>query len=430
MLLPCGEGGKAEPPGGYTPRVIVDAVRAMGRAAAAATPNTRRFLAGMLQMGLGHGALQVHLNLYLRETGFSPSEISRVVSASSLGVVLASIPAALWVDRWPAGRIFVLSATGFAASSLLMVFLPDPWLLAGLSFLTGVLFTVHWVAEGPFFMRNEPAGHRTELFGLAAALESVAAIAAAAGTGFLASRLGAHLGSGAAGLRWAIAAAAAFALLAVVPYARIRTAPAPGPRPTLRSHLATRDAGLLLRLTIPTFVVGLGAGLTIPFLNLYFRDRFGQGPEEIGFYFAIAQVLTTAGFVAGPALARRFSHVHAVVATELLSIPFFLLLAITDQLWVAVGAFWMRGALMNMNQPVATAFAMEIVPVDQQAVTNSLRTFAWNASWMISSAWGGWIIERRGYAPAMFATMGLYFLAAALFWTFFRGRVVGTRETA
>ncbi len=399
----------------------------MVRAAAASTPDTRRFLAGMFLMGLGHGALQVHLNLYLRSTGFGPADIARVVSAGSLGVVLASIPSALWVDRWPPGRIFVLSAIGFAASSLLMVFLPDPRLLAALSFLTGVLFTVHWVAEGPFFMRNEPAGHRTELFGLAAALESVAVIAAAAGTGYLASRLGERLGSEAAGLRWAIAAAAGLGLLAVLPYARIRTPPPPGPPPSWRTYLVARESGLLLRLTVPTFLIGLGAGLTIPFLNLYFRDRFGRDPAAIGGYFAVAQVLTTAGFVAGPALARRFSHVHAVVATELLSIPFFLLLAITDRLWVAVGAFWMRGALMNMNQPVATAFAMEIVPADQQAVTNSLRTFAWNASWMISSAWGGWLIERHGFAPGMFATMGLYFVAAALFWIFFRGRVVGTR---
>jgi MFS family permease len=410
--------------------VILDAARSMARAAAGSTPNTRRFLAGMFLMGLGQGALAVHLNLYLRSTGFGPADIARVVSAGSLGVVVASIPSAVWVDRWPPGRIFVLSATGFSASSLLMLFFPDPWVLVVLSFLTGVLFTVHWVAEGPFFMRNEGPGHRTELFGLAAALESVAVILSASGTGFLAGWMGGRLGSEAAGLRTAIAAASVLGLLAVVPYARIRTAPSPGPPPSWRTHLVSRQSGLLFRLTLPTFLIGLGAGLTIPFLNLYFRDRFGKDPSDIGVYFAVAQVLTTAGFVAGPALARRFTHVRTVVVTVLLSIPFFLLLAVTGNLWVAVGAFWMRGALMNMNGPVATAFAMEVVPPDQQAVTNSLRTFAWNASWMISTAWGGWLIERHGYAPGMFATMGLYFLAAVLFWGFFRGRIVGRAAAA
>lgn len=405
--------------------MILDAARSMARAAAGATPNTRRFLAGMFLMGLGQGALAVHLNLYLRALGWGPSDISRVVSAGSLGVVLASIPAAAWVDRWPPGRIFVVSAAGFSASSLLMLFLPDPRILIALSFLTGVLFTVHWVAEGPFFMRNEGPERRTELFGLAAALESVAVILSASGTGFLADRLGARFGSEAAGLRHSIAAAAVLGLLAIVPYSRIRAAPPAGPRPSWREYLVARESGLLFRLTLPTFLIGLGAGLTIPFLNLYFRDRFGRDPADIGAYFAVAQVLTTAGFVAGPALARRFTHVRTIVATELLSIPFFLLLAVTGNLGVAVGAFWIRGALMNMNGPVATAFAMEAVPADQQTVTNSLRTFAWNASWMISTAWGGWLIERHGFAPGMFLTMGLYAAAAALFWAFFRNGVPG-----
>jgi predicted MFS family arabinose efflux permease len=410
--------------------VILQAFGDMARAAAGSTANTRRFLAGLFLMGLGQGAFEVHLNLYLRSLGFGQEDIGRVISATSLGVVLVSIPAALWVDRHPPGRVFVLSAAGFSASSLLMVFFPHLHVLVALAFLNGFFFTVHWVAEGPFFMRSEGPERRTELFGLAAALGALAVILAAAGTGFLARRLGGHLGSEAAGLRWGLAAASVVGLLAVVPYARIRTPAAAGPVRPWREYVVSRDSGLLLRLSIPQFLVGLGAGLTIPYLNLYFRDRFGKDPESIGAYFAVAQVLMTAGFVAGPALARRFTHVRVAVATELLSLPFFLLLAVTDHLGVAVGAFWMRGALMNMNQPVSQAFTMEVVPVDQQAVTNSLRTFAWNSAWMVSSASGGLLIQEYGHAPGMYATMGFYLLAAALFWTFFRGRVVGTGTAA
>jgi hypothetical protein len=63
-----------------------------------------------------------------------------------------------------------------------------------------------------------------------------------------------------------------------------------------------------------------------------------------------------AGFLLGPTLARRFSHVKAIVVTELLSIPFFLILALADRLWLAVAAFWFRGALMNMNRWVSTCW--------------------------------------------------------------------------
>jgi len=407
--------------------VLLDGVRRLASAARAFAPDTRRFLAGIFLMGLGRGAMDVHLNLYLKSRGLDEAVIGQILSAGSAGVVVVSLPAALGADRFRSGRLFLVTATGFAAALLGMVLLPpDPRLLQALSFLVGALFAVHWVAEGPFFMRVEGPENRTELFGIAHALETLAMILTAWGTGALAEALAARLGSEPAGLRGALAAAAALSLLAVLPYARIADAPPGGPRKGWREYVVPREAGLVFRLTLPVFLVGCGAGLTIPFLNLYFRDRFDLGPAPIGGIFSVAQVLTMGGFLLGPALARRFGHVRAVVATELASIPFFLVLALTQRVELAIAAFWMRGALMNMNHPISMVFGMETVAKDQQTVFNSVRTFAWNASWMISAAAGGWIIETtRGYAAVMCATMGLYLVAAALFWWFFRGRTVG-----
>ena len=111
-----------------------------------------------------------------------------------------------------------------------------------------------------------------------------------------------------------------------------------------------------------------------------------------------------------------------VVGTELFSIPFFLLLALSQNLGWALVAFWMRAALMNMNHPVSTAFSMSTVPREEQAVTNSVRELCWNIAWMASTHFGGALIQARGYAPPMFITMGLYAIAAALFYRFFHDR--------
>jgi predicted MFS family arabinose efflux permease len=128
------------------------------------------------------------------------------------------------------------------------------------------------------------------------------------------------------------------------------------------------------------------------------------------------------GFLAGPPLARRIGAVRTVVGTELGSIPFFLLLALSQNLAWALVAFWMRAALMNMNHPVSTAFSMSTVPREEQAVTNSVRELCWNIAWMASTHFGGALIQARGYAPPMFITMGLYAIAAALFYRFFHER--------
>ena len=407
--------------------MILDGVRRLASAARAFAPDTRRFLAGMFLLGLGRGAMDVHLNLYLKAQGLDEKAIGTVLSAFSAGVVAISLPAALWADRLRPARLFLLTGGGFVLGLLAMVLLPpDPLLLCGLSFLVGAFFAVHWVAEGPFFMRTEGPEHRTELFGIAHALETLAMIVTAWGTGAFAEVLARRLGSETAGLRFAIAAAALLTLLAAVPYSRIATPASRDPPKGWREYVVPRQAGLVLRLSLPTFLVGCGAGLTIPFLNLYFRDRFGLTPGPIGGLFSVAQVLTLGGFLIAPVLARRYGHVRCAVATELLSIPFFLVMAVTDHLGAAAVAFWMRGALMNMNQPISSVFAMEIVDPDQQGVLNSVKTFAWNASWMVSAVAGGWIIEKtEGYEAVMFSTMALYLAAAALFWSFFRGRVVG-----
>jgi len=73
-----------------------------------------------------------------------------------------------------------------------------------------------------------------------------------------------------------------------------------------------------------------------------------------------------------------------------------------------------------MNHPIASNFAMEMVPPDQQTVTNSVRMLAWNASWMVSAQLGGWLIQHHGYTPPMLVTIGLYATSSALFYTLFR----------
>jgi predicted MFS family arabinose efflux permease len=400
---------------------VVDRLRLYFSRVGRFSGNARLFLAGTFFMGIGQGAVWVHLNLYFRALGLGEAAIGRILSASSFGTVVIAIPAALWVDRFPAQRIFTFAATGFSLAFATTLLLPKPGILVFAAFVTGMLFTVHWVAAAPFFMRNEREEDRIYLFGFANAVETLATIVAAVGAGAVARTLERRLGSEVLGLRFALLGAAGLSLLAPLFFARIRSgAPLEGAK-KLGEYLFARDWGLLGKLTLPSFLVGMGAGLIIPFLNLYFRDRFGQDPREIGGVFAVSQLLTMAGFLAGAPIARRIGSVTSIAMTELLSIPFFLMLAFTYSLPLAVFAFWVRGALMNMNHPISTNFAMEMVAPDQQTVTNSVRTLAWNVSWMVSAQLGGWLIQHHGFTPPMLVTIGLYASSSVLFLWFFRG---------
>jgi predicted MFS family arabinose efflux permease len=373
-------------------------------------------------MGFGHGAVMVHMNLYYRSLGIGEGDIGQILSAGALGTVLIALPAAVWVDRFPPRLVFAAAALAFGAITGLQLVTRDFAILCLASAITRALFTIHWVAAAPFFMRNTTERERLDLFGFAHAVETLATVVSAAGVGALTKPLIAATGSEVAGLRSALVFPAVAAAAAALPFLAIHDPRGAGPHRRLADYVRSRHWGLIARLTVPAFLVGLGAGLIIPFLNLYFRDRFGQSPRAIGAYFAVAQLLTMVGFLAGPPLARRIGAVRTVVGTELGSIPFFLLLALSQNLAWALVAFWMRAALMNMNHPVSTAFSMSTVPREEQAVTNSVRELCWNIAWMASTHFGGALIQARGYAPPMFITMGLYAIAAALFYRFFHER--------
>lgn len=387
--------------------------------------DAKLYLLGGGLMGIGNGAQWVHLNLWYKSIGFDEATIGSLLSTASVGATAVAIPAAVLADRMRPRTLLSLSAGGFAVCMAAALLFPKLWFLYGVSLLIGALFTVHWVAAAPFFMRTARPEDRADLFGLAHAIETVATLVAASGVGALATWGHSWLGTERRGLELGLGVAVLVTMVSAPVFALIQCPAHAGPAKNWRDQLMARDWRLLGKLVFPAALVGLGAGLIIPFLNLYFRDRFGQTPQQIGTLFAIGQVFTTVGFLLGPAMARRIGAVAAIVTTELASIPFFLTLAFARSLPLAVGAFWMRGALMQMNQPISSTFAMEQVPEDQQAVTNSVRHLVWNVAWTASTQMGGVWIAASGFSPPILAAVGFYVAASSSFAFFFARRPRG-----
>ncbi len=186
--------------------------------------------------------------------------------------------------------------------------------------------------------------------------------------------------------------------------------------------LLRKRGGLLLKLCFPFFIVGLGAGLIIPFLNLYFRERFFLPAKSIGICYALLQFFMLAGILLGPVLSKKVGMIKSVVYTQLVSIPFMLCLAFTYFLPVAVMAFLLRGALMNMNQPITTNFSMEKVSEKERPLTNSLTALAWTLSWGISANLGGKLIQSFGYTLPLLIAAGLYIVSSILYYYFFSSK--------
>jgi len=387
------------------------------------TSNARKFLVGSFFLGFGLSVVQLLLNLYLKQLGFEEGRIGSIISAVSIGTMIVAVPAAMLVDRFKIKYILMAAAIIDGGAMITQAMSTTIWSLRMMSVISGAMFTVHLVASSPFFMRNSSPRERSYLFGVNMAISTF--------SGFLGSIIGGLvpmtlLQAGVSllhGYRYALIGGALMAMSASIAYSTIKAKPpSRDQRRGLREYIGSRDWGTTLKLMTPHFVVGMGAGLVIPFLNLYFLKRFELDSDIIGRIFSAGALFTAAGFLIGPSVARRLGLIKTTVISEFLSIPFFLILAFSGNLYLSIAAFLFRGSLMNMSWPLYNNFAMELVSENEQAGTNSLLSLAWNSSWMISANVGGIIIEKWGFTPVMLITVAFYLTATTSAWAFFRKR--------
>jgi len=393
--------------------------------------NAALFLLGSFLINMLFTVHMLIFNLYLRELGFTESFVGRTLSMGAIGSMVAAIPCAMLIARYAIKKMLLITTFLFTASYFLMVTTDVPLMILTASFLVGSLLSFARVATAPFIMRNSTREERTYVFSMYFANWMFAGIIGSYLGGHAQKLYALHVQAGAESYRFVLLTGLIFGLLALIPFSMIRAKPpAENERSLVLNRKLLKDKGaLLFKLSFPFFLVGTGAGLIIPFLNLYFRDVFSASTEQIGFYYALVQVTMIVGTMAGPVLVKRFGMVRTLVVTELLSVPFMLVMAFSGNISLVVASFLFRGALMNMGQPIGTNFAMEMVPKDMHGLTNSITMIAWTSSWAISTQSGGWVIEHYGYAPSFLITVGFYVASAVLYYYYFSKSETKTGHT-
>src|SRR5262249_26332564 len=74
--------------------------------------------------------------------------------------------------------------------------------------------------------------------------------------------------------------------------------------------------GPLLKLLASPALISIGAALLIPYLNLFFKQRFAVSDQSLGAIFAALGVTTGVAALAGPLLSARVGKIRAVVMSQ------------------------------------------------------------------------------------------------------------------
>jgi predicted MFS family arabinose efflux permease len=179
----------------------------------------------------------------------------------------------------------------------------------------------------------------------------------------------------------------------------------------------------VLRFMVAPFFISCGAALLIPYLNLFFDQRFDVRDDVLGAIFTGLGFAAGAAALIGPVISVRIGKMRTIVLTQALALPFLLLLGFVPLLWVAVGAALLRHALFNMSAPLYDAFAVEQTPEALRPTVVAAMNGAFASAYFFMPLVSTTVQEDYGFAPLFVATTIFYMLATlANYLLFVRGR--------
>jgi len=384
--------------------------------------NIRFFLISGFLSSLGMSFYGTLFNLYLKESKFSTEFVGQMLFFSTLGGLLFALPAGVISTRTNQKLFLIINSFLYVLSSALSVLFPIQNGILICVFIAGIASTFSGIVSAPLIMANTTDKERTYVFSLQFAVGLAGGAIGSSLSGFLSELLKGQGESLAYGYRLTILGGCAIAAVGLVPLVFLKIQPLKPEDKLTISIASIRSLNLRfsLKFLASRALIGLGAGLTIPFLNIYFRDVYHSKPSNIGIYWSLSNGAMLIGALLAPLLSDKLGKVKLIVSSQLLSILFMLGLASAPTESLALIPFLIRVSLMNMSTPIASAFALEMSPKKEQGIINAMLMLSWSLPWSLSTLLGGKLIQNYGFYASFISTSILYLLSSVLFYLFFR----------
>ncbi len=421
--------------------------------------NAQLYLMSNALSGVSAGILLVLYNLYLVSLGYKTDFIGLVLFTATLGAGIAIFPAGLCVDRFGGKIILILMTLVFGLIGAGQIFFRQPLPLLISGFIAGLATAFFLVVNAPYLTANSTYEDRSHLFSLNIVVQLGMMVLGEVLGGALpqwlrmVSWLMAPLPtqiqwllapqSTARSYQLALLSAGLLAIPSLIPLFLLsddRPLKTDGVRAhtsstidkdrlqialqrfkawykrlTLihpRSVLASPFSALLLA----WILVGLGAGLFVPYFNVYFVQHLKASSALFGLIDGGANGINALLTLVAPLIAMRIGKIHTITLTRLISIPLLLTIGFTSLLPLAALLYLFRQGTMDMSMGVFQVYSMEAVPVQRRGVANSGYQAAFQVSWAATTPLGGLLIAHVGYTPVFVSGAVLYLLAIVLLW--------------
>ena len=365
------------------------------------SPSVLLMIGAALLLLLGNSSFILILNIYLRKLGYPDAVIAQYNSYRFVGTLVLAFPLGIFIKGKPLKPFFITASIMVPTVSISLLYSLEHGhnaFLIPLFVLWGVSFMIFNVCSLPFIMRSEPEDVVTEAISLNYSTWSMGMIIAGALINLLTrveslTLMGREVVFTEYQIMMSIASLGTFAFILLLLMKEAK------PRSQSGSFLhnfkvmrSDYDWVLIGRVLTPNMIIAVGAGLTIPFVNLFFNSVFHLDSDSFSLIGAATAFLVFFSTLAIASVRRRYGFGTAIMLPQILAIIFLVILALTQlvshlgwALYVAIGAFILRQPLMNMAGPVTSELGMKYVGKRNQELISALSSSIWSASWFISA---------------------------------------------
>jgi MFS family permease len=255
------------------------------------------FISGSAFLALGGSIFGLLFNLYLYRLNYSQAFIGLLIALPAVASAAVAILLSFYGARVAYGPSLRAVALVSPVLTLLSVLFPSTPVLLLLTLPAGILGAWLAIVSGPLLTATTERSSRNLVFSLHFSLTLLASLFGSLLAGHLASYLRASQGlSETHAQRFALLVAVAAQALAIPFFFRLpKGSPDPG-QSFARFFGSFREDWPLLRvLIVPNILISIGAGLLIPFFNLFFTLEFKIPERTLGNLFSLAMLSMALG---------------------------------------------------------------------------------------------------------------------------------------
>jgi len=380
-------------------------------------------------LSLIHVAFILILNIFLRKQGFSDPSIASLNSLRFIGALVFAVPLGIYIKGKKLKPFFIFAALIVPLTSILIIesVFYNLLSLIQLGFLLwGIGVMLMRVCSLPFIIRITTSENSTEALSLSASTWAMATML----SGIIIS-----------GLDW-------LSILDIGPYTLIfnervilwiitiigssaiyfalkidEVTPLNKAKKEIFSIRKSYDWNMIFKAISPLVLISIGAGLTIPFVNLFFNSIFGLSSSQYSLLGSFTALLVFIFSLLVPSLRKKYGYWMTIVVVQSLAILCLILMAMMElyaefsfAFTIAIIAYILRQPLMHMAHPASNELMMNYVGKKNQELISAISSSLWSASWFFSAKLFEWLrLFNYRYYEIFLITAFLYIIGVIMF---------------